>query len=138
MVFTYSGNPNNSDLDQVRFELQDTDETDALFSDNELNFLIDKYKQLDRVIYEACKILIAKYSRFVDESQGKVSIRASQLVENYRNLLREYELILLANSCIYIGGVNTEEYENINNNKHLIKHQFSDNDGDNPRVWRRK
>lgn len=138
MVFTYSGNPNNSDLDQVRFELQDTDETEALFSDSELSFLIDKYKQLDRVIYEACKILIAKYSRFVDESQGKISIRASQLVENYRNLLREYELILLANSCIYIGGVNTEEYENINHNKHLIKHQFSDNDGDNPRVWRRK
>jgi hypothetical protein len=40
MAFTYSGNPGNSTRDLVRFLITDTDSTDALFQDSEIDYLV--------------------------------------------------------------------------------------------------
>jgi dTDP-4-dehydrorhamnose reductase len=51
--------------------------------------MIKKYNSVPRLVSEACKILLAKFSRFIDETNGKVSFKYSQLSENYRQLLKE-------------------------------------------------
>lgn len=134
MAFTYSGNPANSKLDEIRFLLQDTDEADALLSDQEINFLIKKYSSVPRLITEACKILLAKFSRYIDETNGKVSFKYSQLTENYRQLLKEYEAKLCEAPSIYIGGVYAKDYQENQHDNELVKPQFDDFIGDNPRV----
>jgi hypothetical protein len=61
MTFTYSGDPSTSTRNYVRFLIHDTDSTDALFSDEELNYVItewggDAYK----APRECAEILIAR------------------------------------------------------------------------------
>jgi len=43
MTFTYSGDPSTSTRNYVRFLIHDTDSTDALFSDEELNYVITEW-----------------------------------------------------------------------------------------------
>jgi hypothetical protein len=136
MAFSYSGDPAKSKLDEIRFLLQDTDEADALLSDQEINFLIKKYNSVPRLVTEACKILIAKFSRYYDETNGKVSLKYSQLADNYRQLLKEYESKLTEAPSIYIGGVYEKDYQQNQRDMDLVKPQFDDFIGDNPRVKR--
>lgn len=41
MSFTYSGNPETSTLDAVRFMIGDTNPCDPLLQDEEINYLIE-------------------------------------------------------------------------------------------------
>lgn len=134
MAFSYSGDPANSKLDEIRFLLQDTEEAEVLLSDQEINFLIKKYTSTARLVAEACKILLAKFSRYIDETNGKVSFKYSQLSENYRQLLKEYEAKLCEAPSIYIGGVYAKDYQENQRDNDLVKPQFDDFIGDNPRV----
>jgi hypothetical protein len=43
MTFTYSGDPSTSTRNYVRFLINDTNSTDALFSDEEIAYLITEW-----------------------------------------------------------------------------------------------
>ena len=74
MAWTYSGNPGASNLDEVRFLIQDTDSTDPLLSNEEINYLLAEWT-FDSVtdVYAAAiasvGILIAKASRATEQSK---------------------------------------------------------------------
>ncbi len=92
MTFTYSGDPSTSTRNYVRFLIHDTDSTDALFSDEELNYVIsewggDAYKSAR----ECAEILIARFSRLADSSSksvGDISVSESysSKVTHYKEL----------------------------------------------------
>ena len=136
MTFSYSENPSASKLDKLRFLIQDTDQSEPLFSDDELCYLIEQFDSEERAAIEACYILIAKFSRHVDESEGKQSIKASQIQLNYKALVRELENKISMSPRIFCGGTFVSEYENNKNNPDNMKPQFNDRNGDNPRAWR--
>lgn len=91
MAWSYSGNPGASNLDEVRFLIQDTDTDDQLLSDAEINYLLTQWT-FDSVVdaystaIAAVGILIAKASRAVEESKKvgdlslnvKTNVRLSQ------------------------------------------------------------
>ena len=136
MDFTYSGNPNASKLDNIRFLIQDTDASDPLLSDSELCYLIENFSSVEKAAIEACYILVAKFSRFVDETEGKQSIKASQLQLNYKTLASELENKISKVPRIFCGGVSANNYTSNKNNPNNVKPQFNDQNGDNPRAWR--
>ncbi len=136
MNFSYSGNPNASKLDRLRFLIQDTAASDPLLLDSEILFLIEAFGEVEAAAIEACYILIAKYSRYVDETEGKLSIKASQIQSNYKTLVKELENKYISGCTIFIGGISANEYEKNINNKEINRTQFSDRNGDNPRAWR--
>ena len=92
MTFTYSGDPSTSTRNYVRFLIHDTDSTDALFSDEELNYVIsewggDAYKSAR----ECAEILIARFSRLADSSSksvGDISVSESftSKITHYKEL----------------------------------------------------
>jgi len=43
MSWSYSGNPNDSEIDRYRFLIGDTDESAPIMQDEEIQFLIDQY-----------------------------------------------------------------------------------------------
>ncbi|NDC49455.1 MAG: hypothetical protein EBZ61_10335 [Micrococcales bacterium] len=60
MTFTYSGDPSTSTRNYVRFLIHDTDSTDALFSDEELNYVISEWGgDAYKAARECAEILIA-------------------------------------------------------------------------------
>lgn len=125
MTFTYSGDPNASILDEVRFLIQDTDESEPCLSDEEINYLVLKNKTPMHSALAACYVLIAKFSRAVDEQTGKQSVYASQLQIHYHTLANKLEELCAKKSTqIFIGGINNH-----------FRAQFNDREGDNRRAW---
>ena len=70
MTWTYSGNPGSSLLDEVRFLIQDTDTTEQLLSNEEINYLLAAYDQSAYSAAVAAVVsLIGQASRSVEESK---------------------------------------------------------------------
>lgn len=92
MTFTYSGDPSTSTRNYVRFLIHDTDSTDALFSDEELNYVISEWGgDAYNSARECAEILIARFSRLADSSSksvGDISVSESysSKVTHYKEL----------------------------------------------------
>lgn len=105
MTWSWSGDPATSELDEVRFYVQDTDETFPLISDEEISFLLDRYMpQFGHTLAVAamvCEVLAAKFARQVDVSADGVSVSMGQLQQRYNDLavsLRDqYKVVGAAN-----------------------------------------
>jgi len=97
MTFTYSGDPSTSTRNYVRFLLNDTDSTDALFSDEELNYVISEWSgDAYDAARECAEILIARFARLADstsKSVGDISVS-----ESYTAKAKQYQD--LANSFL--------------------------------------
>jgi len=89
MPFTYSGDPSTSTRNAVRFLINDTDAADALFSDEELNYLISEWENVYEVARAACETLIARFNRLADstsKSVGDISVS-----ESYSAKAKQYQ-----------------------------------------------
>lgn len=74
MTVSYSGNPSESDLDRLRFLIMDTDTSKALFSDEELEYLIDTYGDNDDMLqYWAFTQAATKFAYQIKRSLGPQS-----------------------------------------------------------------
>jgi hypothetical protein len=97
MTFTYSGDPSTSTRNYVRFLLNDTDSTDALFSDEEINYVITEWSgDAYEAARELAEILIARFARLADstsKSVGDISVS-----ESYSSKIAHYQQ--LANSLL--------------------------------------
>jgi hypothetical protein len=93
MTFTYTGDPASSDLEEVRFLVQDVDPGLQLLSDEEIEFLIDKWLGLyDSLTYVAavCAATISrKFVGVVNVSADGVSVDTESLVQRYKDLAIE-------------------------------------------------
>ena len=92
MTFTYSGDPSTSVRNYVRFLINDTDSTNALFSDEELNYVISEWSNdAYEAARECAEILIARFAREADstsKSVGDISVSESyaQKIAHYKEL----------------------------------------------------
>lgn len=89
-TWSYSGDPSNSDVDTVRFYLQDTDSSLKLLYDEEIEWLIDewmpKYDSLIYVASVAAATITNKFVGMVSISADGVSVSVSDLTDRYRRL----------------------------------------------------
>lgn len=89
-MWTYSGDPGNSDLDEVRFYVQDTDKNDPLLSDEEIQYVIDTWSAVygSNIMHAAvcAEILAAKFAREVTYSADGVAVGANELQQKYNDL----------------------------------------------------
>ena len=100
MTWAYSGNPATSDLDQVRFTLQDTDTSFQLLANEEINFLIafwmPKYDSLTFVAAVCAEVVSRKFAGIVNVSSDGVSVDTSTLSDRFHTsairLRDEYRL----------------------------------------------
>jgi hypothetical protein len=105
MAFTYTG-PAESDRDLVRFLIQDTDSTDALFQDAELDYLLETEGSALKAAARACEVLIAKFAQWNDESVGGVRVSFSQRADSYRKLMADLKRRIAMRSAVpYAGGI---------------------------------
>ena len=100
MTFTYSGDPSTSTRNKVRFLINDTDSTDALFSDEELDYLITEWGgNVYEISRAACETLVSRFVRLSDstsKSVGDISVS-----ESYTAKAQQYKE--LANSFLARG-----------------------------------
>lgn len=116
--WSYSGDPRNSPKDQVRFLVGDTDESDPLLLDGEINYLLSTYQNNPfNAAIRACETIMAKFSRMVDETVGGVKISFSQRIKNM-NLTRTMLVARLATEQIkpYAGGISISDMQQVAQN----------------------
>jgi len=90
MTFNYSGDPSTSTRNYVRFLISDTDSTDALFSDEELNYVISEWSgDAYNAARECAEILIARFSRLADSSSK--SVGDISVSESYSSKITHYK-----------------------------------------------
>ena len=88
MAWTYSGNPAASDLDAVRFWIQDTDVDDPLLQDAEINYLLAlEGNVVLEAASSACDAVAASFSRkATSKSVGDLSLSFADRASEYRML----------------------------------------------------
>lgn len=73
MAFSYSGNPNDSDKDGVRFELGDTLRDGHLVSDEEIAYALEKEADILQAAARMAEHLAARFARETTERNANVT-----------------------------------------------------------------
>lgn len=74
MTFTYSGDPSEDEISALRFKLADTNKDAALFTDEELQYLIDEYGENEDILtYQVFSYAATKFARDIKRSLGPQS-----------------------------------------------------------------
>lgn len=89
MSWSYTGNPTDSTKDYVRFRIGDTDSSDQLLGDDEIDAMVSQFGDKRLAAAAAAESVAAKFSRRFDTRYGKVSQQWSQLVEHYLTLAKK-------------------------------------------------
>lgn len=87
MTWSYSGDPSDSDLDAIRFFVQDTDSEDQFISNEEIEFLIDLWNPVygNNMMIAAmvAEAISAKFAREVSYSADGVAVGVQELQQKY-------------------------------------------------------
>jgi hypothetical protein len=98
MTWTYSGDPLDSELDEIRYLVGDIDENDPLVSNEEINYQIVRWKPVYSttesvehgvmliIASMTAEAVAAKFAREVSTSADGVSIGANELQAKYEAL----------------------------------------------------
>ena len=115
MTFSYVG-PGVTDKDTVRFLLQDTNEAEAMVTDEEIQYAIGTwmplYNTLPYVASTIADTVAARYAREASYSADGVSVSLGPVGDQYRMLaasLREQHRALLVGGFPDVGGITPGE-----------------------------
>lgn len=91
MAWTYSGNPGSSARDSVRFLVQDTDTTDQLLQDAEVDWCIAQAgSSVYQAAHDASYAIASKFSRMAtSKSVGDMSLSYADRAKAYFQLANE-------------------------------------------------
>jgi hypothetical protein len=88
VTWSYSGNPASSDTDAVRFLVGDTDTTDQLISNEEINYTLSVYNEPAFAAIAAARSIAAKFARQSDQSR---SVGDLSLSESFSQKSQQYQ-----------------------------------------------
>lgn len=127
MSWNYSGDPRSSLKDQVRFLVGDTDITDPLLLDGEINYLLDQYNgAVYNASIRACETIQAKFARMADETVGSVRITFSQKSKQYGELKATLiQRIATETIAPYAGGISVCDVMQNNQNADRVRPDFT-------------
>ncbi len=106
MTWTYSGDPSSSDKDEVRFLVGDTDTSDQLVSDEEINYALAVWLDLYGTKYWVAAVvaenIAGKFTRETSYSADGVSVNLSELQNKFVERARQ---LRAAHHSLLIGGI---------------------------------
>jgi|TARA_R100000655_G_scaffold1922_3_gene7232 hypothetical protein len=135
MAWSYSGDPDSSALDAIRFLIGDTDTNDQLLANEEITWTNSQVTgsttstdALYTVAYRCMVTIASKFSRLADQSIGDMKVDMSQKAEGAR--LQAKELKALAQSeggtpTPYAGGITVTDKDIDRENSDLVQPSFS-------------
>lgn len=126
MAWTYSGDPGSSTKDTVRFLIGDTSSKEPLLQDAEISYLLGLYNNApNNAAIRCCEVIMAKFSRLMDESVGQVHITYSQRAEAYRKMRVDLVNRLgVQDMRPYAGGISRSDQETNALNTDRVKPVF--------------
>lgn len=107
MAFTYTDSPATVPRDAVRLLIGDTDSTDPLLSDAEVDYyLSENGSNTYRAASEACQAIVSKLARTPDFSTVSVKITNSERAARFETLAKTLSEKFLAGTVMpFAGGI---------------------------------
>ena len=126
MAFTYTSDPENSKRDAVRLLTGDTDSTDPLLQDSEVDYFLSLYGD---AVYPAaaaaCDAIASKYARQADTTNGRLSVKASQRSEAYAKKAKELRRDTLLGAEVFAGGLTISGKNALDDDTDAVQPAFS-------------
>lgn len=125
--WSYSGNPRANAKDAVRFTIGDTDSREPLLLDGEIEYLLELYNNVVlNASIRACEMVMAKFTRLVDETVGSVSVQWSSRQQSFMKLRNELTSRLAKEDCIpFAGGISVSQKVTERQNSDRVNPDFS-------------
>jgi hypothetical protein len=119
MAWTYSGDPQNSTLDAVRFEMQDTNEDAQLLQDEEIQYALtvegvnspensNQYEVLEAGAH-CMEALGRRFAALADRQSGTLKIGSTKRAIVYAERAAELRLRAQELHAPYAGGISRSE-----------------------------
>lgn len=109
-MWTYDGDPMGDRKDEVRFLVGDTDTTEQLVTDEEVNFVLSQYppvtgKPAWLASAHVADGIAARFARRADRSVGPLSISAKQQRDHYVELAASLRVLYATNGLSSVAGM---------------------------------
>ena len=135
MAWSYSGDPDSSALDGIRFLIGDTDTNDQLLSNEEISWMNSQVTgsttstdSLYTVAYRCLITIASKFSRLADQAVGDMGVSRSQKAKGARDQAKELKRLAESEGGTptpYAGGITVSDKEIDIDNSDLVKPSFS-------------
>jgi len=132
MAFTYGGDPANSSREAVRFWAGDTDTTDQLLNDAEIDYILTLESQIFLAAALACESIASKFSRKADTENGTLKVWASQRASTYMSKAKDLRRRAAVQSEVYAGGRTKTNKNNLDTDTNDTQPGFKVGQDDNP------
>ena len=105
MSFSYSGDPNASELDAMRFLIGDTDVNQPIMQDEEIQYIIDTYGAgTNTTKYELFNRAATLFARDIKRSLGPQSEDPTSRLNFFKEQANYYK------NLVVVGGVSAPTY----------------------------
>lgn len=106
MTFTYSGDPSEDEISALRFMLADTDAAQPIFTDEELQYMLDEYgDNTDMLNYQVFSYAATKFARDIKRSLGPQSEDPTSRLNYFKTKASE------AKRKLAIKGLSVPKYQ---------------------------
>jgi hypothetical protein len=120
----YGGDLENSDLDKIRFWLGDTDPTNELITDAEINSLLATMSARAAAA-QIAHSLAARYARKADKQIGDLRISWSQLSKQFASLATSLSVASTTAQSVWAGGLSKAEKAETRADADMVQHSFT-------------
>lgn len=136
MSWSYSGDPEASPKDNVRFLIGDTDRDEPLLNDEEIQSFLNKYNQGSLMAaMRCCETIAAKFSRRVSEQVGQVKMEFQQAASGYRAMALDLRRrVAIEEATPYAGGISKADKQSNAQNNALVRPDFTKQMMDNEQI----
>tara|TARA_R110000824_G_scaffold165481_3_gene342077 strand:+ start:476 stop:955 length:480 start_codon:yes stop_codon:yes gene_type:complete len=134
MAWSYSGDPDSSALDGIRFLIGDTDTNDQLLANEEITWVNSQVTgsttstdSLYEVSYRCMITVASKFSRLADQSVGDLRVNMSQKAKGARDQAEALKNLAAREGSTptpYAGGITVSDKEIDEDNSNLVRHAF--------------
>lgn len=127
MTWTYNSTLiASSGLAWVRWRVGDTDTTDQLQEDAEINAALSDYGDKRYAASAVAKAIAAKFARRMDSKMGKLDLKNSQLYDHYIALASELDIeVASAGATPWAASVSRSEKESQQQDTNRTKPAFA-------------
>ncbi len=142
MAWTYSGDPDSSALDAIRFLCGDTDTNDQLLANEEISWINKEVTGsttattgLYDAAYRCCLLIASKFSRMADKAVGDLRVDMSQKAKSYREQAAELKELASREGLVptpYSGGMTISDKDIDAEDSNMVQPSFYQGQFNNP------
>ena len=130
---TYSGDPEASSLDKVRFLIGDTNMADPQLSDEEILWLISSQGNIYNAAAMACEQIVT-LGRLVDKKVGDFEIRGASRARDLMSRARSLRLRGASSAVPYSGGISRSDKQGREQDSDRVRPAFHIGQFDSPGI----